>query len=121
MGVLATGSRNTKKNPSAWPGFVSEDDASGLVPTIISVNECDPLRDEGGLIFIACYSESVLKPDFVKSWVQSMVPKFSHLRASICLGIRLQILQIFAKLSDIHEVTSFVWKQFCVQPEKFRS
>ena len=36
-----------KKNPLAWPGFASEDDVSGLVPTIISVNECDPLRDEG--------------------------------------------------------------------------
>ena len=36
-----------KKNPLAWPGFSSEDDVSGLVPTIISVNECDPLRDEG--------------------------------------------------------------------------
>ena len=36
-----------KKNPLAWPGFASEDDVIGLVPTIISVNECDPLRDEG--------------------------------------------------------------------------
>jgi len=35
------------ENPLAWPGFASEDDVAGLVPTIISVNECDPLRDEG--------------------------------------------------------------------------
>lgn len=35
------------KDPLAWPGFASEDDVSGLVPTMISVNECDPLRDEG--------------------------------------------------------------------------
>ena len=34
-------------NPLAWPGFATEEDVSGLVPTIISVNECDPLRDEG--------------------------------------------------------------------------
>ncbi len=34
-------------NPLAWPGFADEDDLRGLVPTIISVNECDPLRDEG--------------------------------------------------------------------------
>ena len=34
-------------NPLAWPGFATEDDVSGLVPTVISVNECDPLRDEG--------------------------------------------------------------------------
>ena len=31
----------------AWPGFASEADVQGLVPTVISVNECDPLRDEG--------------------------------------------------------------------------
>ena len=36
-----------KENPLAWPGFASEDDVRGMVPTIISVNECDPLRDEG--------------------------------------------------------------------------
>jgi acetyl esterase/lipase len=37
----------TKGNAFAWPGFATEDDVRGLVPTIISVNECDPLRDEG--------------------------------------------------------------------------
>jgi acetyl esterase/lipase len=31
----------------AWPSFATEDDVKGLVPTVISVNECDPLRDEG--------------------------------------------------------------------------
>lgn len=36
-----------KRNPLAWPSFASEEDVKGLVPTIISVNECDPLRDEG--------------------------------------------------------------------------
>ena len=34
-------------NPLAWPGFATEDDVRGMVPTVISVNECDPLRDEG--------------------------------------------------------------------------
>jgi acetyl esterase/lipase len=34
-------------NPLAWPGFATEDDVRGLPPTVISVNECDPLRDEG--------------------------------------------------------------------------
>jgi acetyl esterase/lipase len=38
-------------NPLAWPGFASEDDVRDLVPTMISVNECDPLRDEGILFF----------------------------------------------------------------------
>lgn len=35
------------RNPLAWPGFATEDDVRGLPPTVISVNECDPLRDEG--------------------------------------------------------------------------
>jgi len=36
-----------RRNPLAWPGFATEEDVRGLVPTVISVNECDPLRDEG--------------------------------------------------------------------------
>lgn len=35
------------RDPLAWPGFATEDDVKGLPPTVISVNECDPLRDEG--------------------------------------------------------------------------
>ena len=34
-------------NPLAWPSFATEDDVRGLVPVFISVNEADPLRDEG--------------------------------------------------------------------------
>ena len=36
-----------RKNPLAWPGFATDDDVKGLPPTVIHVNECDPLRDEG--------------------------------------------------------------------------
>jgi len=36
-----------ERNPLAWPGFASAEDVNGLPPTVISVNECDPLRDEG--------------------------------------------------------------------------
>jgi acetyl esterase len=36
-----------RRNPLAWPGFATDDDVKGLPPTVISVNECDPLRDEG--------------------------------------------------------------------------
>jgi acetyl esterase/lipase len=35
------------QDPLAWPGFASDEDVRGLVPTVINVNECDPLRDEG--------------------------------------------------------------------------
>jgi acetyl esterase len=38
------------RNPLAWPSFATLDDLRGLPPTVISVNECDPLRDEG-LVF----------------------------------------------------------------------
>lgn len=34
-------------DPLAWPSFATDDDVRGLPPTVISVNECDPLRDEG--------------------------------------------------------------------------
>ena len=34
-------------DPLAWPSFAGLDDVAGLPPTVISVNECDPLRDEG--------------------------------------------------------------------------
>ena len=35
------------RDPLAWPGFAGDDDVRGLPPVVISVNECDPLRDEG--------------------------------------------------------------------------
>ena len=34
-------------DPLAWPSFATEDDVRDLPPTVITVNECDPLRDEG--------------------------------------------------------------------------
>jgi acetyl esterase len=34
-------------NPLAWPSFADVDDVTGFPSTVISVNECDPLRDEG--------------------------------------------------------------------------
>jgi acetyl esterase len=36
-----------ERNPLAWPSFATEDDVAGFPPTVINVNECDPLRDEG--------------------------------------------------------------------------
>ncbi len=35
------------RNPLAWPSFATAADVEGFPPTVISVNECDPLRDEG--------------------------------------------------------------------------
>jgi acetyl esterase len=36
-----------ERNPLAWPIFATAEDVTGFPPTVISVNECDPLRDEG--------------------------------------------------------------------------
>lgn len=47
-GALAYGIEHlTNRNPLAWPMFATEADVAGLPTTVISVNECDPLRDEG--------------------------------------------------------------------------
>ena len=36
-----------ERNPLAWPSFATVEDVTGFPPTVINVNECDPLRDEG--------------------------------------------------------------------------
>ena len=47
-GALAYGiDELEKKNPLAWPRFAQEADVQGLPKVMVSVNECDPLRDEG--------------------------------------------------------------------------
>jgi acetyl esterase len=48
-----------KRNPLAWPRFAKGDDVRGLPPTIISVNECDPLCDEGINFYRLLLSEGV--------------------------------------------------------------
>lgn len=35
------------RDPLAWPLFATAEDVKGFPQTVISVNECDPLRDEG--------------------------------------------------------------------------
>ena len=48
QGAMAYGIEELeKKNPLAWPGLATTNDLAGLPPVVISVNECDPLRDEG--------------------------------------------------------------------------
>jgi acetyl esterase/lipase len=47
-GAMAYGIEHLEAgNPLAWPMFATEDDVKNFPPTVISVNECDPLRDEG--------------------------------------------------------------------------
>ena len=48
-GCHTTGDHNKKeaRDPLAWPSFAGPEDVAGFPPTVINVNECDPLRDEG--------------------------------------------------------------------------
>jgi acetyl esterase len=50
MDVLVCGydpDDNHRRNPLAWPYFATVEDLAGLPPHVVSVNELDPLRDEG--------------------------------------------------------------------------
>ncbi len=47
MAMLYDPSRESSTNPLAWPYHATADDLGGLPPHVISVNELDPLRDEG--------------------------------------------------------------------------
>jgi acetyl esterase/lipase len=50
MGVMAAvydPSGEHANDPLAWPYHAAEDDLTGLPPHVVSVNELDPLRDEG--------------------------------------------------------------------------
>jgi acetyl esterase len=49
-----------ERNPLAWPSFAEIDDVNGFPPTVISVNECDPLRDEGVNFYRLLLSAGVL-------------------------------------------------------------
>jgi acetyl esterase len=47
-GAMAYGMKELEaENPLAWPSFATVADVTGFPPTVINVNECDPLRDEG--------------------------------------------------------------------------
>ena len=60
IGKLSYGIEEFERgNPLAWPSFATGEDVRGLPPTMISVNECDPLRDEGIEFYRLLLSEGV--------------------------------------------------------------
>jgi acetyl esterase/lipase len=69
MGVLADvydPEHKNDNNPLCWPYFAKKEDLQGLPPHVISVNQLDPLRDEGLKYFqmllsagVSAYSRTV--------------------------------------------------------------
>ena len=59
--VITMGSYDgiNSNNPLAWPLFATTEDLNGLPPHVISVNELDPLRDEGLLYYKKLLSAGV--------------------------------------------------------------
>lgn len=72
-------------DPLAWPAFAGLHDVSGLPPTVISVNECDPLRDEGIAFYrlllsagVAARARVVLGTMHATEMYPTVCPEISH-------------------------------------------
>jgi len=77
-----------EENPLAWPGFASSHDLNGLPPTVISVNECDPLRDEGIALYrrlleagVAARGRVVLGTTHATELYPTLCPEITHATA----------------------------------------
>ncbi len=85
-GAMAYGIEAFKNSdPLAWPGFASKDDVTGFPPTVISVNECDPLRDEGIAFYrlllsagVAARGRTVLGTSHGTEIFPTLCPEISH-------------------------------------------
>jgi acetyl esterase len=72
-------------DPLAWPGFATRGDVAGLPPTVISVNECDPLRDEGVAFYrlllaagVAARARVVLGTSHATEMYPTVCPEISY-------------------------------------------
>ncbi len=73
------------RDPLAWPGFATKEDVSGFPPTVISVNECDPLRDEGMAFYrlllsagVSARGRQVLGTMHATELIPILCPEISH-------------------------------------------
>jgi len=73
------------RDPLAWPGFATKEDVAGLPPTVISVNECDPLRDEGIAFYrlllsagVSARGREVLGTMHATELIPILCPEISH-------------------------------------------
>jgi acetyl esterase/lipase len=76
-------------DPLAWPGFATKVDVEGFPATVISVNECDPLRDEGIAFYrlllsagVAARGRTVLGTMHGTEIVPTICPEVSHSTAA---------------------------------------
>ena len=89
-GAMAYGIEAFKNSdPLAWPGFATKDDVTGFPPTVISVNECDPLRDEGIAFYrlllsagVVTRGRTVLGTSHGTEIFPTMCPEISHSTAA---------------------------------------
>jgi acetyl esterase/lipase len=73
------------RDPLAWPGFATLEDVRGFPPVVISVNECDPLRDEGIAFYrllleagVAVRGRVVLGTSHAAELYPVMCPEITH-------------------------------------------
>jgi acetyl esterase/lipase len=73
------------RDPLAWPGLATMEDVQGFPETVISVNECDPLRDEGIAFYrlllsagVAARGRTVLGTMHGTEIVPTICPEVSH-------------------------------------------
>jgi acetyl esterase len=59
-------------DPTCWAGVATDEDVSGMPPHVISVNELDPLRDEG--------------LDYYRRLLRAGVPAVGRMIAGTCHG-----------------------------------
>lgn len=51
LGALYDPDRVFSHDATCWAGMATDDELTGLPPHVVSVNELDPLRDEGLLYY----------------------------------------------------------------------
>lgn len=89
-GAMAYGIEAFKNSdPLAWPGFATRDDVTGFPATVISVNECDPLRDEGIAFYrlllsagVAARARTALGTTHGTEIFPTLCPEISHSAAA---------------------------------------
>lgn len=85
------------RDPCAWPGFASPADLVGFPRTFVSLNECDPLRDEGAA--------------FYRKLVAAGVPAQCRIVVGTAHGAELFMVMPDVSLSTAQSIGAFAWRQ----------